>query len=269
MSIPCIICHGATHPFMKKHFTQFNLGDIAYDRCDACGFVLSRTHYDMSERDWEQLNNQWVSAYQGTDENPEDPRWLERFEAQSRIIGDVAARGLLPPGRWLDYGAGDGKLATKLHDEHGIHIEKYEHSSNPAKGYLRPEELEPKAFSVVIHTAVMEHLRFREQFDKLFSLVSDDGAMILHTLVAEHVPQNPDWFYLLSVHCSFFTNRAMQVLFEEHGYQCSIYNVAARLWVWFKQPAATIRPLIEQANAEQRDPAYHYIFAEKFVDYWK
>lgn len=269
MSIACIVCGGSTAPFMQKHFEQFNLGQIDYDRCGTCGFVFSRTHYEMTDGQWEQLNNQWVSQYQGTDVNPEDPRWLERFEAQSAIVGDWAKLGLLPKGRWLDYGAGDGKLVNALAKDHGLTVEKYEHSSNPAQGYLRADELTPKAFSVVMHTAVMEHLRFRKQLDGIFDLVGDDGAMILHTLVAEHVPQKPDWFYLLSVHCSFFTNQSMQVLFEQHGYQCSIYNVASRLWVWFKQPASVIRPIIERANAQTRDPMYQYIFAEKFVDYWK
>ncbi len=269
MSIACSVCGGDTAPFMRKHFEQFNLGWVEYDRCKDCGFVFSRTHYEMTDAQWETLNNQWVSLYQGTDENPEDPRWMERFVAQSAIIGDVAALGLLPKGRWLDYGAGDGKLCAALAKDHQLHVEKYEHSSNPAKGYLRADELTPRAFNVVMHTAVMEHLRFKKQCDAIFDLVSDDGVMILHTLVAEHVPQNPDWFYLLSVHCSFFTNASMQALFTQHGYSCSVYNVASRLWVWFKQPASVIRPIIEQANAQTRDPMYQYIFAEKFVDYWK
>ncbi|MFZ4540880.1 MAG: class I SAM-dependent methyltransferase [Rickettsiales bacterium] len=269
MSIPCIICASATQPFMQKHFEQFNLGDVYYDKCDGCGFVFSRTHYEMTDAEWETLNNQWVSLYQGTDDNPEDPRWLERFVAQSAIIGDCANLGLLPKGRWLDYGAGDGKLVNALAVDHGLKVEKYEHSSNPAQGYLQAGELKPKAFSLVTHTAVMEHLRFRSQLDGIFDLVSDEGVMILHTLVAEHVPQNPDWFYLLSVHCSFFTNRSMQLLFEQNGYQCSVYNVASRLWLWSKQPASIIRPIIEKANAMNRDSMYQYIFAEKFVDYWK
>lgn len=269
MSIACMVCGGQTAPFMQKHFTQFALGEVDYDRCKECGFVFSRTHYEMSDAAWEQLNHQWVSLYQGTEENPEDPRWLERLTAQSAVIGDVAALGLLPQGRWLDYGAGDGKLAQALANDHHLSIEKYEHSSNPAQGYLRAEDLQPKAFAVVMHTAVLEHLRFRPQIDAIFNLVSDDGVMILHTLVAEHVPQKPDWFYLLSVHCSFFTNRSMQILFEQHGYQCAVYNVASRVWIWFKQPASVIRPIIAHANAQARDPMFQYIFAEGFVDYWK
>lgn len=268
MSIPCIICNTPTAPFMRKHFEQFALGDIDYDQCPTCGFVLSRTHYELSDAAWETLNNQWVSTYQGTDENPEDPRWLERFEAQSLVIGDIARLGLLPKGRWVDYGAGDGKLVTKLKNEQGLTVEKYEHSSNPAKGYLGINDLKPKQFSVVMHTAVMEHLRFRTQLDTIFNLLTDDGVMVLHTLVPEKIPQDPNWFYLLSVHCSFYTNKAMQLLFEQNRYTCSIYNVPSRLWFWFKQPASTIRPIIEKANA-RGDEATQYIFAEKFVDYWK
>ena len=28
----------------------------------------------------------------------------------------------------------------------------------------------------------------------------------------------------------------MQLLFEQNAYRCCIYNVASRMWVWFKQP---------------------------------
>lgn len=269
MSIACMVCNGEMKSFIRKHFAQFDLGDVAYERCGNCGFVGSRTHYDMSQKDWEQLNNQWVSTYQGTDINPEDPNWLERFAAQSAVIGDIASLGVLPKGRWLDYGAGDGKLVEALKKEHGLTIEKYEHSSNPAKGYLRAEDLKSKSFDIVMHTAVMEHLRYRKQLDGIFNLVKEDGVTILHTLVPENVPQDPDWFYYLSVHCSFYTNKAMQLLFEQYGYRCSIYNVASRLWFWFKQPASTVRPYFEKANARGKGELYHYIFADKFVDYWK
>lgn len=269
MSIPCLVCQGQSAPFLAKRFEQFGLGDVQYDRCVDCGFVFSRTHHAMTESEWESLNNQWVSQYQGTDHNPEDPRWMERLRAQEDIVAHAARHGLLPAGRWLDYGAGDGKLAAALKKNYAIHLEKYEHSSNPAKGYLRAEELVPNAFSVVLHSAVMEHLRFRSQLDGIFNLVTDAGVMILHTLVPEQVPKDPDWFYLLSVHCSFYTNDAMQRLFVQYGYQCCAYNVASRLWFWFKQPPAHVKPLIAAANASTADPRYQYIFAEKFVDYWK
>jgi len=269
LSTPCIICGGQNEPFLTKHFHEFSLGDVAYVKCAGCGFVMSQSHYDMTDAAWERLNHDWVSQYQGTDHNPEDPRWLERCAAQSAVIADVASLGLLPAGRKLDYGAGDGKLSGMLLADHGLHFEKYEHTSNPAAGYLSAAQLKPGAFSVVLHTAVMEHLRTRAQIDALFALVADNGVMGIHTLVAEYVPQNADWFYLLSVHCSFFSNRSMQVLFDQHGYRCSIYNVASRLWFWFKQPAEEVAPIIAVANARAVDPMYQYIFADHFVDYWK
>lgn len=265
----CIICGGATRPFMKKHFSQFDLGDVEYERCDTCGFVLSKTHYYMTDRQWEELNHKWVSLYQGSDFNPEDPRWMERLENQCRIIGDWAELGLLPEGKWLDYGAGDGKLAEALQQRFRLRFLKYEHNSNAQPGYIPHEVLKPKQFNVVLHTAVIEHLRYREQIDALFQLVAEKGVMCLHTWVAEHIPRDPDWFFLLCVHCSFFTNQAMQVLFDRYGYTCSIYNVPSRLWLWSKQPVEIVRDAINHANARDKGDFYHYIFSERFVDYWK
>lgn len=268
MSIDCIICGNQTAPFLKKHFDQFALGEVAYLKCTHCGFVLSATHYQMTHAEWQELNRQWVGLYQGSDHNPEDPRWLERLDATRRVLADCAELGLLPQGQWLDYGAGDGKLADALHSRHGLNFSKYEHDSNAGKGFLPQEALKPETSSVVLHTAVLEHLRFAGQIDALFRLVTDDGVMAVHTWVAEHIPQDPNWFYLLSVHCSFFTNAAMQVLFDRYGYRCSIYHVESRLWLWFKQPVGLIKPIIEKANARSGNHP-KYIFAPHFVDYWK
>ncbi len=264
----CVICNSPTKPFLSKNFIQFDLGKIDYVKCVNCGFVISKTHYEMTDAEWENLNQKWVSLYQGSDFNPEDPRWMERLNNQANIIGDIAELGLLPAGDWLDYGAGDGKLADALKQRFNLDFNKYEHSSN-RKDYLSDEGLRPGRFSFLLNTSVMEHLRSRAALDGLFDLMSKNGVMGIHTLVMENIPHDTEWFYLLSVHCSFYTNMAMQILFEQKGYTCSIYNVASRLWFWFKQPAEAIKPAIEQANKRNKGEFYHYIFKEGFVDYWK
>ncbi len=253
---------------MRKHFTQFDFGDAEYVKCTDCGFVLSKTHYEMPEADWGKLNYEWMALYQGNDHNPDDPRWLERLENQTEIIGDLHGLGLIAEGNLLDYGAGDGKLPDALRERFGINFQKYEHGSNRWSGYLSENELVAGNFSLVLNTSVLEHMRYREDIDKMFNLVSPNGVMAIHTWVAEHVPQDPEWFYLLLLHCSFFSNRSMQLLFEHFGYKCCIYNVTSRLWLWFKQPSSEIRPIVEKANA-RGDEFRSYIFADKFVDYWK
>jgi hypothetical protein len=90
--------------------------------------------------------------------------------------------------------------------------------------------------------------------------------MALHTLAMEEIPQDPDWFYLLPVHSTFYTNKSMQLLFEQWGYQASIYNVNARMWFWFKSKP-DIEETIRYANNRTSDPSY--IFMNKFIDYWK
>jgi hypothetical protein len=125
----------------------------------------------------------------------------------------------------------------------------------------------PGSFDFVITTAVFEHLTLREQFDYVEALLSENGVLGLHTLVCENVPADPTWFYLLPVHCAFHTNRSMEILFRQWGYACSVYNVAAETWLWFKNDSQEVEAVIGWANLRADGP--HYVFKRGFVDYWK
>jgi hypothetical protein len=52
----CEICGGATSHYFSKTFDAFNLGEVDYWRCEACGFAFSRTHVEMSPEAWNELN---------------------------------------------------------------------------------------------------------------------------------------------------------------------------------------------------------------------
>ena len=65
----CEICGGATSYYFSKTFNAFNLGEVDYWRCDTCGFVFSRTHLEMSQEAWTELNLLCHETYQGGDEN--------------------------------------------------------------------------------------------------------------------------------------------------------------------------------------------------------
>jgi hypothetical protein len=99
------------------------------------------------------------------------------------------------------------------------------------------------------------------------ALVSKDGVLGIHTLVCEEVPRDPDWFYLLPVHCTFHTNRSMEILFRQWGYRCSVYSASAQLWFWFKNGPGEVEAAVRRANRRANAPSY--VFKLGFVDYWK
>ena len=151
---------------------------------------------------------------------------------------------------------------------HGLELLKYDRYMSRDPDYLRDDELVPGGFEFVITTSVFEHLLRREQFDAINALTSGTGVLGIHTLVCETVPVDPEWFYLAPVHCAFHTNRSMQVLFRQWRYTCSVYVVAAQLWLWFRTDPGRIENIVSAANARQ-DGAPRYLFKRDFVDYWK
>lgn len=265
-AMKCEICGGAAVYYFSKTFNAFTLEDVDYWRCADCGFVLSRTHADLSPAAWTELNRLCHEQYQGTDSNALDPRWKSRIAAQARMLSDLAGGGLLDPsGRWLDFGCGDGVLSNAAAD-HGLSLLKYDEYMAADDGYLPTDALTPGGFDFVISTSVFEHMTRRDQWDGVNALVAPNGALGIHTLITETVPRDPTWFYLQPPHCAFFTNAAMARLFEEWGYRSSIYSVAASLWVWFRSDPEEVERKATLVNRRAADPI---LFKAGFLDYWK
>lgn len=269
MMMKCMVCSNPMDPYFTKHFNLAILNNVEYVRCVNCGFVLSKTHYELSDKRWQTINEEYHSSYQGKGENIDDPRWIERLQNQAEVIADIDGLGLIPKNfPWVDFGCGDGKLSELLMGRYGLHLSKFDRYLN-GEGFLMEEELESGKFSFVITTSVIEHILKREMLEEINDLVSDNGVMGLHLLVAEEIPDNPDWFYLLPVHCAFHTNKSMQILFDSWGYTCSIYNVSSQLWLLFRSNADKIEEIVNDANQRPGRAKFYYHFKRGFMDYWK
>jgi Methyltransferase domain len=250
MPLACPVCDGRLTPHCTKDFRGENgLGDVHYERCTQCGLVISRTHYELDDDAWEALNAEYHKAYLGTDVNLDDPRWMDRLAHQAALLPKLT--GITPAGLpWLDYGAGDGQLADMVAAA-GAPMRKYDrYLPLGADGFLDEDELVPGGFGLVITTSVFEHVRGVEPLDEVNRLVADaDGVMALHTLVRGEVPADPHWFYFLPVHCTFFTNRSLEVLVDRWGYTASSYHVDARLWCLTRLAEDELRDRLAAAGA--------------------
>ena len=264
----CFMCASSMSFFMTKDFRAHGLDTVEYWRCNDCGFVVSKTLIEMAPAEWERVNHEWHASYQGRGFDPRDPNWNTRLQNQARMLHDIQERGLLNRnGRWLDYACGDAKLSSLLRTHYNLNLLNYERYMPKREGYIEDRELVPGSFDFVITTSVFEHFTRREQFDFVEALLSRNGVLGIHTLVCENVPADPTWFYLHPVHCAFHTNRSMEVLFRQWGCRCSVYNVDAQLWLWFKENPREVEAAIERTNRRADGPSY--IFKEGFVDYWK
>ncbi|MBF0142129.1 MAG: methyltransferase domain-containing protein [Magnetococcales bacterium] len=252
---------------MAKDFGGvYGLTEVSYERCVACGFVQSSTHAKMPLAEWERLNREFHASYQGSGVAEGDPRWMERIETQARVMTRLVRDGILPGGPWVDYACGDGELADRL-ERNGLDVTRYDRYMRTGVGrYLEKEELlkSGKKWEVVINTSAFEHFLSMEPIEEIFELARD-GVLAVHTLVSERVPTDALWFYLFPVHVSFFTNAAMQILFERYGFASSIYHVEARLWFWFRHRDRAF----ERYCASHSAAGDTLVWRDAFVDYWK
>ena len=127
------------------------------------------------------------------------------------------------------------------------------------------KELKEKDWDLVINCSVLEHLRSREDIYDIFNLVNKRGILAIHTLICEEVPRDSHWYYIeFPVHCTLWTNKAMEILYNQFGYAGCAYYLPARMWFFFK----------DKEKYNKLKEIYSFIegtwnLSETFVDYWK
>lgn len=215
----CIICNGKSNYYFSKKFTCYGLNIVDYYKCSCCQFVFSKTHYEMSQTDWEILNKQYHS-YLLTDLNADDPNWENRIKKQIAFIKSTLH--LTAHDSILDFAAGNGLFSKSIPNV--INYDPY--FNDPL--YL--EILKP--FDCLINTSYLEHITKYEHIQNLFENVK--SCLYLHTFCADAIPNDPNWFYLLPVHCSFYSKKSIDILFERFGFVDSIYDRDSRMWGLYK-----------------------------------
>ena len=118
---------------------------------------------------------------------------------------------------------------------------------------------------------MFEHVLDRESLDKINKLVGDKGVLMLHTLVCESVPKDPNWFYMNPmVHTAFHTNKSMGILMEQWGYSASLYSPQAKSWFLFKRESPMLGDLDEISKKINNELQVKYFYHKNgFVDFWK
>jgi len=256
----CLICDGSMSFFLSKKFTYCNIGKVRYYKCKHCGFVQARELIELSQPRWEQIGLGFLDKFYFDKEVCIDRNRSNRLRQQASLLAGLCEDGLLSNGLtkqdyargdWLDYACGDGEL-IRLLSEKRISVDGYDR-------YNFKYRVDTKFdYNVVINTSYLEHVRYSSEFFWLERLVRcKEGALALNTLICSEIPDDPDWFYFLPVHCSFFTNRAAEILFDRWNYSSCIYSPDARMWIWFKK------------QLDSKDVPNYYLFKQNgFLGYW-
>lgn len=261
----CIICDSSMDFYFSKTFDEFGLSEVDYLRCKSCGFCASETHFNMTDESWSDLNDNFHSESHLRSDNPYNRN--QRYFNQALMLSFAARKNLVSEGSWLDWGCGIGKVSMLLDEFFGIELKTYDKYYTPHINEISESELASRSFDLVLNTAVFEHVRSRTTLDEIESYVAEGGCFAIHTLVPERVPKDPDWMYLLPVHCAFHTNKSMQLLMDQWGYQCSAYNEHAKMWMLFRQKPVDIASIVGRINDLLGWEYLH--FKAAFMDYWK
>lgn len=269
-----MICGAPTQYYFSKRYdtlppgAPFGALNVDYWRCEECGFVVSRTHQEMDASQWQSLNASFHHHIEAGNKIGNQPPYAD----QALALQMLGKNGLVDLDNALDYAAGYGTLSRFAQKYLGTKIrifDRYVRDGDTGLEYVAEENL--KRYGLVINSAMFEHVLQREDLDEVNALVADDGCLMMHTVVCERVPPDPDWFYLVPVvHTAFHTNRSMSILMRQWGYAASVYSPQAKSWFLFKRDNPRVNDLeraIEKINAEVQ--THYFFYKPDFVDYWK
>ena len=178
----CIICESESKFFFSKTyreppFAEFmkEVGAVEYYKCTECGFVLSKTHSELSARTWSDLNSNFHN-YLETAENEKivnQPPYVE----QAVMLSILGQEGIINLDSILDYAAGYGSLSRLLNKYFGIELPIFDpfFKADDAERYVSHSEL--KTYKTVLNSAMFEHVLRREDLDSVNRLVADDSQL--------------------------------------------------------------------------------------------
>lgn len=276
--VRCLICDSQSDYYFTKDYASSafadlmrTIGPVQYHRCRNCGFVSSRTHAELPEEEWNKLNIGFHHAHENqAHEKGEPAHGINQppYAEQAFMLALFQKNGLIQSDAMLDYAAGYGTLSTILGKYFGMHLPIYDRyvQSDDLKIYV--ENPAEKSYSTVINSAMFEHVLTRADLESVNDLVAPDGNLIIHTVVCENVPADPDWFYLRPpVHTAFHTNRSMNILMEQWGYRSSLYCPQSKCWLLHHAGFTEIEPAMNQINSELQCA---WLYGKSgFMDYWK
>ena len=267
----CVICNSKTNFYFTKEFSGDDrkmLNNSSYLKCCNCGFVFSETIFNMNISEFSKLNLSYHTYIEDpkTVSDVNQPPYID----QAWMLKVLHENGLIDMSSSLDFAGGLGtlnKILRKYISDVPL-FKIYDPYMQDLSSNIYVDKDQLKKYSVVFTSAFFEHIRDRSTLDEINSCVADDGVLVIHTLICENVPKDPNWFYLLPVHSAFHTNKSMGILMESWGYKWSIYCPKSKCWVLFKNGVGQKVDIISRINREFQ---CKYLTANPigFVGYWK
>ena len=183
---------------------------IYYHRCPACRFIFTTALDHFTKEDFERF------VY--NDEYPLiDPDYQEvRPRGNATLVARLFSEA--KPARILDYGGGNGSLATLLHGAGFQHVQTYD------PFVPRFSEKPAGLFDCVICFEVLEHSTDPSRTLKhMVDFLTDTGIMLISTLLqpGDIDSQGLSWWYAAprNAHISLYSDASLEKLVERLGFQ--------------------------------------------------
>ena len=176
----CIICgsdskYYFSKTYMETPFDEFmrDIGEVHYYKCVRCGFVLSRTHSELNETEWKNLNLRFHHFIE--DPTREKKGNQPPYAEQAIMLRMCQRNGIIDTSSMIDYAAGYGTLSALLGKYYDIELPIFDRYVQTGKSikYISAPNL--KSYKTVINSAMFEHVLKREDLDQVNALVDRDG----------------------------------------------------------------------------------------------
>ena len=132
--------------YFSKTFGEYGLSEVDYLRCTNCGFCASETHFQMTDQEWSDLNDNFHSISHQRSDNPYNRN--QRYFNQALMLSLASRKGLIPQGAWLDWGCGIGSVAALLNEYFGIKLKTYDRYFEPQINAIADTELVEQSFDL-------------------------------------------------------------------------------------------------------------------------
>jgi len=199
----CRLCHHPAHLVFEEVRPFF--------ACNVCGLIFSDC-FISAEAIEKHYKDQHNNVFNWKKEAGFFIEWLKNLE-WSLPLSSLS---------FLDYGSGGGFLTEELR-RMGYAVDCYEPMLH---GEFNPNKYS-KAYDVIIMNEVVEHLEdINKTLDIIYSLLADNGVVIIKTLLTDRIINDPEnfkesftrwWYKDDPTHISFFNFMTIEYLCHDRG----------------------------------------------------
>jgi SAM-dependent methyltransferase len=212
---------GRSCEIYRRTYLQLSGMPIYYHRCLGCGFLFTVAFDTWSFADFrEKIYNDGYAAA--------DPDYADGSRARANAALTDNVMGQLNARRVLDYGGGDGTMATELRAK-GLDA----HSWDPLTDRIRGDAVAPGTFDLVTAFEVFEHTPTPiPTAAEALNFLRPHGRLLFSTLLVDDLPrQATDFWYIAprNGHISLHTSASLRALFARLGW--TVRSFSANLHV--------------------------------------